>query len=174
MRGGVFYFPNLYLMVVADLGENEEGWLENRVLSLLKACGGSVTVRDFCTAGKITERVWDNLWVEWQDRRRTIQINLEALKQKREYHIANLDAALTIIAKVGILYNKLGCSDQKDLLRHVTEQVENSGGAVEGKTKTSAMAGQCSDFVQSDDPNGTRTRVHTLKGCCPRPLDDGA
>jgi hypothetical protein len=111
--------------------------------------------------------------VEWQDRRRTLQLNLEALQQKREYHIANLDAALTVIAKVGILYGKLERSDQKDLLRqmiervvvnpegmivrlellppfsylrHVTERVQNSGGsAVEGKTKTSAVAGQCSD-----------------------------
>jgi len=32
--------------LLADLGENEEGRLENRVLSLLKACGGSATVRD--------------------------------------------------------------------------------------------------------------------------------
>ncbi len=70
-------------------------------------------------AGKITERVWDNLWVEWQDRRRTIQMNLEALQQKREYRSANLDAALTIIAKVGLLYNKLERSDQKDLLRQM-------------------------------------------------------
>ena len=29
--------------LLADLGENEEGRLENRVLSLLKACGGSAT-----------------------------------------------------------------------------------------------------------------------------------
>jgi hypothetical protein len=30
--------------LLADLGQNEEGRLENRVLSLLKACGGSATV----------------------------------------------------------------------------------------------------------------------------------
>ena len=32
--------------LLADLGENEEGRLENRVLGLLRACGGSATVRD--------------------------------------------------------------------------------------------------------------------------------
>jgi Protein of unknown function (DUF3987) len=32
--------------LLADLGENEEGRLETRLLSLLKACGGSATVRD--------------------------------------------------------------------------------------------------------------------------------
>lgn len=37
-------------------------------------------------------------------------------------------------------------------LRHVTERVQNSGGsAVEGKTKTSPEAGQCSDYVQSGE-----------------------
>jgi hypothetical protein len=74
-------------------------------------------------AKKITEEVWDNLWVECQDCRRTLQMKLEALQKKREYHIANLDAALMIIAKVGILYNRLGRSDQKELIRHVVERV---------------------------------------------------
>jgi hypothetical protein len=32
--------------LLADLGENEEGRLENRVLGLLKSCGGNATVRD--------------------------------------------------------------------------------------------------------------------------------
>jgi hypothetical protein len=32
--------------LLADLGENEEGRLESRVLGLLRACGGSATVRD--------------------------------------------------------------------------------------------------------------------------------
>ncbi len=31
-----------------------------------------------------------------------------------------------------------------------------------------------SSFVAICDPSGTRTRVSTLKGWCPRPLDDGA
>ena len=48
---------------------------------------------------------------------------LVTLKQKREYHIANLDAALTVVTKVGLLYNKLERSDQKDLLRQMIERV---------------------------------------------------
>lgn len=142
-------------------------------------------------SGKITERVWDNLWAEWQDRRRKLQSNLEAIQQRQEYHIANLDAALNIIAKVGILYNKLERSDQKDLLRqmiervvvnpegmiirlellppfsylrHVIQRVQNSGGrAVTGKTKTSATAGQCSDYALPDDPGRIRTCDQVLK-----------
>ncbi|MBZ0278712.1 MAG: hypothetical protein K8I60_21370, partial [Anaerolineae bacterium] len=142
-------------------------------------------------AGKITERVWDNLWVEWQDRRRTLQINLEALQQKQAFHIANLDAALTIIAKVGILYSKLERSDQKDLLRQMVERVvvnpegaiirlellppfsylryvktrvqQNDGGrAVKGKTKTSTQAGQCSDYVRSGVPDRTQLEHRIL------------
>jgi hypothetical protein len=108
------------------------------------------------TAGKITERVWENLWFQWQNRRRNLQMNLEALQQKPEYHIANLDTALSIIAKVGILYIKLERSDQKDLLRqmiervvvirlellppfsylrHVNERVQNKGDSAVGENK---------------------------------------
>jgi hypothetical protein len=36
--------------LLADLGENEEGRLENRVLGLLRACGGSATLRDIYRA----------------------------------------------------------------------------------------------------------------------------
>ena len=137
-------------------------------------------------AGKITDRVWDNLWAEWQDRRRTLQINLEALQQKQTFHIRNLDAALTIIAKVGVLYSRLERDDQKDLLRqivervvvnpegiiirlellppfsylrHVTQRVQGTGGAevVQRKTKTSAEAGQGSDPIQSGTPDRNRT-----------------
>jgi hypothetical protein len=32
--------------------------------------------------------------------------------------------------------------------------------SLEGKTKTSAMAGQCSDYVQSDDPTSTESEPH--------------
>ncbi len=74
-------------------------------------------------AGKITERVWDTLWAEWCDRRHTLRMNIEVLQQKREYHIANLDAALYIISKVGILYDKLDRSEQKELLHQIVERV---------------------------------------------------
>ena len=142
--------------------------------------------------GKITERVWDNLWAEWQDRRRTIQMNLEALQQKRENHIANLDAALTVIAKAGILYNKLERSDQKELLRqmiervvvnpegmitrlelmspfsylrHVTQRIQNVGGVFsEEKTNANPEVGACSDYIPLCDPTGNRTLAFAVKG----------
>ncbi len=80
------------------------------------------TVRLFAT-GKISEAIWNNLWAEWQDRRRQLTHALETLSQEREIHINNLDAALEIIANIGVLYNHLKRSDQKELLRHVVERI---------------------------------------------------
>ena len=73
--------------------------------------------------GKISEFVWDGLWREWQDRRNQIRIAIESLQAKHDVHITNLDAALKIIAQVGIVYNRLERSDQKELLRHMVERV---------------------------------------------------
>ncbi len=142
-------------------------------------------------ATMVTEENWRNLWAEWQDKRHKLRSSLDLLDQKCESYIDDLDEALTIIAKLGILYEILLRSDQQDLLRqmiervvvnpegmivrlellppfsylrHVTERVQKSGGsALEGKTKTSAMAGQCSDYVQSDDSEGTRTLNQWIK-----------
>ena len=44
----------------------------------------------------------------------------------------------------------------------------------EGEKTKNRHDGDSSNDVLSHDPNGTRTRVSTLKGWCPRPLDDGA
>ncbi len=74
-------------------------------------------------AGKITDHVWDALWEEWQDKRRTIQTSLASLSRQHEGHIADLDAALTIIAKVGILYNNLEQCSQRDVLREMVDKI---------------------------------------------------
>lgn len=82
-------------------------------------------------SGKITESVWDNLWAEWQDRRHKLRWSLETVDQEREIHINNLDTALGIIANIGVLYNSLERSDQKELLRQVVERViVNSEGTI--------------------------------------------
>ncbi len=141
------------------------------------------------TIGKITDRVWENLWTEWQDRRRTLRHALQSLQAHDDAHIANLDAALTIIAKVGIVYNKLERNSQKKLLHEmvnrvvvcpegtirrmellppfayveeVTDRVRN-GGDFEGKTKTSAKAGQRSSLLSLSDPGRIRTYDPMLK-----------
>ena len=74
-------------------------------------------------AGKVSETVWDNMWYEWQDRRRTLRATLENLDRHADTHIDRLDTALAIIAKVGILYDSLERSDQKLLLREMIERV---------------------------------------------------
>lgn len=74
-------------------------------------------------AGKITEAIWDSLWREWQDRRNQIRSTLEALQYHHKAHVTNLDTALQMIAQVGIVYNSLKRSDQKELLRHIVSRV---------------------------------------------------
>jgi DNA invertase Pin-like site-specific DNA recombinase len=74
-------------------------------------------------SGLVTEENWKNLWAEWQDKRQRLQANLDLLDQKCETYINDLDDALTLIAKLGVLYGKLSRSDQKELLRNVVERV---------------------------------------------------
>jgi DNA invertase Pin-like site-specific DNA recombinase len=74
-------------------------------------------------AGKVTERLWDTQWQEWQDRHARIRMSLEDLQGQQQVHIENLDAALKIIAQVGIVYNRLERSEQKELLRYMVERV---------------------------------------------------
>ena len=74
-------------------------------------------------AGKITDTVRDSLWREWQDRRNQIRSTLASLQYQHKTHITNLDAALQMIAQVGIVYNSLERSDQKELLRHIVSRV---------------------------------------------------
>ena len=135
--------------------------------------------------GKITELVWDFLWMEWQDRRRTLRANLEVLAVQHDHHVSNLDAALRIIAQVGLLYNGLERSEQKELLRLMVEkvvvnqkgkvrlelrapfaylhkisrQIRSKDAAGQRKTKTSpnSSAGLCSDYVL--DNGGKRIRT---------------
>jgi DNA invertase Pin-like site-specific DNA recombinase len=136
-------------------------------------------------AGKITDVVWDGLWREWQDRRQTLRNSLEVLEREQEYHIDNLDAALHIISRIGVLYHQLDRKQQKKLLRELFERIVVD---VEGtivridllspfaylhdlscrtqqaaedeaeKTKTSVNAGLCSTPVPFGVPGGIRTR----------------
>ena len=82
-------------------------------------------------SGKITEDIWDSLWMEWQDRRAQICRTLETLTLEREVHVDNLETALQIIARIGQLYNRLERKDQKELLRQVVNRVVvNDSGTV--------------------------------------------
>lgn len=142
------------------------------------------------TMGKISERVWDNMWTEWQDRRRSLRHALESIETQNDIHVGNLDTALTIISKVGILYSKLERDSQKKLLREmvnrvvvcpegtilrmellppfaylkkVTDRVRYGSEDVEKKTKTSTLAGQCSSLISLGEHGRIRTCNQLIK-----------
>jgi hypothetical protein len=52
-----------------------------------------------------------------------IKANLEAMDRNCETHITTLDDALNLIAKAGILFDKLPQRDQQELLRHLVKRV---------------------------------------------------
>lgn len=121
---------------------------------------------------------------------------LESIETSNAIHIANLDAAITVIAKVGVLYGKLERSDQRKLLREMVDRVIVSpegkilrmellppfaylkevidrvreGGGVEAQTKTSLSAGQCSSFPSSGTLGGSRTHNLSLRSALLYPL----
>jgi DNA invertase Pin-like site-specific DNA recombinase len=73
--------------------------------------------------GKMSEEVWDILWKGWQDQRAAIQVNLQAIEESCEAHIASLDDALRLISKAGIQYEKLDQQARRRLLQHMVERV---------------------------------------------------
>src|SRR5258708_6882322 len=72
---------------------------------------------------QLSDETWDILWREWQDQRSAIKATLEAMDRNCEAHIATLDEALRLIAKAGILFDRLPPKGQQDLLRHMVERV---------------------------------------------------
>jgi hypothetical protein len=126
--------------------------------------------------GRISEAAWDGLWQDWQERRNAIRINLDGLYERAETHIANLDEAISIISRVGVLFKHLESSKQRDLLREMLERVVvNRAGEIirvelkppfayiqdlmqrtwggSEKTKTSISAGECSVYVARSTPD---------------------
>ena len=176
-----------YTIEVADkLGHNRPHE-RARIESALKSVDDEeARAARLFAAGKITEVVWDNLWAEWQDRRRMLRHSLEAADQQTDYHIAHLDDALHIISRIGVLFRRLDASSQKELLREIVERVvvdpsgkvmrvellppfsylhqlsDRVGGGEGGsngskKTKTSISAGSCSTKLSLGGPEGIRT-----------------
>jgi hypothetical protein len=80
------------------------------------------TLRLFA-AGRVTEEIWNHLWSEWQDRRQQLIGRRESLGRQQAYHIGNLDAALHIISKIGVLYGGLDEPQKRQLLREIIERV---------------------------------------------------
>ena len=74
-------------------------------------------------SGMVTEENWRDLWAAWQDKRQRLRGGLALLDQRCKTYISDLDKALNIIEKLGILYETLPLPDQKELLRKVVERV---------------------------------------------------
>ncbi len=111
------------ILIITQCGlikPNERAEIEARIQAIKDE--EARTARLFA-AGKISEEVWEGMWTEWLDRRRRLESSLSAMDRQYEHHIVNLDSALEIIAKVGLLYNSLTRSDQKELLRLMVERV---------------------------------------------------
>jgi DNA invertase Pin-like site-specific DNA recombinase len=137
------------------------------------------------SAGKISETVWDAMWTEWQDRRRTLRDNLENLSNSANVHIEHLDDALNIIVRIGVLFKEASFVQQKALLAEVLEKVivdaegnvlslelmppftylstivgavKRQHGLVTTQTKTTLMmGGSCSTHISACGPEETRT-----------------
>jgi site-specific DNA recombinase len=120
--------------VLKHIHPDERGRLEG----LLKSIDEEETrMARIFAAGKITEGIWESLWYEWQDRRNKIRSTLESMKYQHDTHITNLDVALGIITQVGVVYNTLERSDQKELLHQMVERViVNSAGKAKLKLRT--------------------------------------
>jgi hypothetical protein len=73
--------------------------------------------------GKISEEAWDIKSREWRDRRLSIETAMEQMTSNFDEQLADLDAALKLIAKLGILYERLDQHTQRAVLKHVTERV---------------------------------------------------
>jgi len=115
----LYFYSNLLSEVVSPIVAHK-----GQLLTALKTIDDEEArmVRLYA-AGKISEDIWNSLWAEWQDRRAKIRITLSSLEQQKHTHISNLDSALNIIAEVGMVYNSLERSNQKELLRHMVERV---------------------------------------------------
>lgn len=109
--------------VAQALGHIQPGEHENLKAALKAIDEEEARTLRLYAASKITEEIWDSLWHEWQDRRNKIRLALESVGQGQKTHIKNLDTALAIISQVGIVYNSLERSDQKELLRQMVERV---------------------------------------------------
>ena len=73
--------------------------------------------------GVLSEDQWRGMWAEWQDRRQLLNGNLHLLEQSCEDYIRDLDDALTLIAKLDILYEELIGEEKRDLLVNLLERV---------------------------------------------------
>ncbi|MEO1290132.1 MAG: recombinase family protein [Chloroflexota bacterium] len=115
-------------------------------------------------AGTVTEESWQGLWAEWQDKRSKLRKSLDLLDQKCESYVKDLDDALTLIEKLGILYETLSFAKKRELLRNVVKRVVvNPEGAIERVEFLPPFA-----YLQSVKDR-VKDDAETSKEVCPQP-----
>ena len=139
-------------------------------------------------SGMVSEDNWRGLWIEWQDKRRMLKLAAESSMLQNHNLIANLDDALYTINKIGVLYDKLGFTNKKALLKQVVERivVDTSGKLIRvdlqapfayltdlnhqllgvetaGNESASVSTSACSNKLQLSDPGKIRTYDQVLK-----------
>jgi len=75
------------------------------------------------TTGKITDVVWQGMWDEWQDRRSSLQHQIDTLSDQGDTILTNLDEAVALLSKVPELYATLSPQQQRELLCLIVERV---------------------------------------------------
>lgn len=115
---------NYYIQEVADkLGRLRPDERETLERALKQIDEEEARVLRLYASGVVSEENWRNLWAEWQDKRQRLKGSMALLEQRCETYIRDLDDALTIITKLGILYETLPQSEKKELLRHMVSRV---------------------------------------------------
>ena len=74
--------------------------------------------------GKISEELYTELWRDFKDQHDRVKAALDSIGQEKSYFIKGLDDAVRLIAKLGILYEKLGYHDQSIL--HLQNLLEDA------------------------------------------------
>lgn len=76
-----------------------------------------------CLKGRITEELYTELWRDFNDQYQKTRAALEHLGREKEYFFKGLDDAVRLLAKIGILYNRLESKQKRQLLLHLIERV---------------------------------------------------
>ena len=158
------------------LGHNEPSEREKMEKALKAIDSEEARTLRLYASGNISEVVWNNMWAEWQDRRRILQSSLKNLSHEPEMHIRNLDDALQIITKLRMLYTMAERTEQKALLRYIVSRitVDPEGQIVDVKLHAPfAYLSQISNEIEEQACNEKRNpsqqekqKASTMAGLC--------
>jgi len=73
--------------------------------------------------GKIGEGTYNQLRAEWQEKLRNLELSLADLERDASIHLDDLDAALALMAKIGVLYPRLDEKQRSTLLQIMAKRI---------------------------------------------------